>query len=119
MTADDTRLLVHRFLDALNAHDLAAASAMLAEDAAYDPPHGTREIGSGGARDLMAAAPRETIGDIVVMTDETGARAAAEFTRRGNAAGTARSYSARGGFFFEIDGGRITRLTAVAPGPGA
>ena len=113
MTADATRDLVRSFLDALNAHDLGRVTSMVSEDVAHDLPGGTREIGAERLREHLARAPREMLGDIVVMSDESGARAAAEFTQQGDQGGTAASYSVNAGYFIEIDEGRITRLTAV------
>ena len=86
MTADETRVLVRRYLEAFNASDHEAMLALLAEDVAHDINQGGREIGKEKFRWFNAKMSRhydEQLGDIVIMVDETGTHAAAEFTVRG------------------------------------
>ena len=118
MSKDETRALVRRFLDAVNARDGDSARACLAEDVALDLADGRRAIGDEAFRDFLAERLRrgdETMADVAIMTDEDGGRAAAEFTRRGrrvSASGApGQVYSVAAGMFFEVDDGKITRVS--------
>jgi hypothetical protein len=109
MSQDETRSLVSRFIEALNAADAKAAAALAIEDIAHDFPGSAREIGAKSLRDRIA---RLTAGsgfrsaDSEIMTNSTGSRAAVEFTWRDDAGA-----SDLAGMFLEIDGGRISRVT--------
>ena len=122
MSVEDTRALVRRYLDAFNASDFEAMEATLHEDVAHDVNQGGREVGREAFRRFnmtMARHYDEQLSDIVVMTDEGGHRAAAEFTVRGTYRETAeglppardQSYSLPAGIFFEVDDGLITRVS--------
>ena len=124
MTADETRVLVRRYLEAFNASDHEAMLALLAEDVAHDINQGGREIGKEKFRWFNAMMSRhyeETLGDIEIMVNESGSRAAAEFTVRGTYLATAeglpaangQTYSLPAGIFFEIDDGLISRVTTT------
>lgn len=110
--------LVRRFIEAMNARDGAAVAALLTDDVAHDRPDGSREIGADAYRAWLArriAPSDEVLADVAILTGEGGGRAAAEFTRRGrNADGAA--YSKPGGIFFDIDGGRISRISDYSGG---
>ncbi len=109
MSQDETRSLVSRFIEALNAADAKAAAALAIEDIAHDFPGSAREIGATSLRDRIArltAGSGFRVADAEIMTNSTGSRAAVEFTWRDNAGA-----SALAGMFFEIDGGRISRVT--------
>ena len=119
---DQTRTLVRRYLDAFNASDFEVMEAVLHEDVAHDVNQGQREIGREAFRRFNAEMARhydETLSDIVVMVDESGARAAAEFTVRGIyrdthgdlPAATGQSYSLPAAILFEVDEEAITRVT--------
>ena len=118
----DTRALVRRYLDAFNASDFDAMEAVLHEDVAHDVNQGERQIGRDAFRRFnmeMARHYDEQLADIVVMVDEHGGRAAAEFTVRGVYRETApdmpaasdQSYSLPAGIFFEVYDGEITRVS--------
>lgn len=122
MSRADTRALVARYIEAFNASDVDGMLACLGEDVVHDINQGGREIGRGAFRRFMATMNRhyrETLADIVIMADETGARAAAEFTVRGRYLETAEGlpeardqhYSLPAGIFFEVDDGLISRVT--------
>ena len=94
----------------------------LDEDVIHDINQGGREIGRDKFRwfnAMMARHYDETLSDIVIMTDRSGNRAAAEFTVHGVYLATAEGlpeargqrYSLPAGIFFEIDDGLITRVT--------
>ncbi len=109
MSQDETRSLVTRFIEALNAADAKAAAALSGEDVAHDFPGLGREIGTASLRDRIV---RLTAGsgfhatDAEIMTNATGSRAAVEFTWRDDAGA-----SQAAGMFLEIDGGRVSRVT--------
>ncbi|WP_367718493.1 ketosteroid isomerase-related protein [Nitratireductor sp. GISD-1A_MAKvit] len=122
MANDETRALVQSYLEALNARDMDAALALVGEDVAHDPFEGEREIGREKLRWRLGREALhfdQSFSDIVVMVASGGGRAAAEFTVRGvyhksaenlpSAEG--QSYALSGGMFFEIDEGRITRIS--------
>ena len=118
----ETRALVRRYLDAFNASDFDAMEATLHEDVAHDANQGGREIGREAFRRFnmeMARHYDERLSDVVVMVDEHGSRAAAEFTVRGIYRETAdgmpkaadQSYALPVGIFFVVDDGEITRVS--------
>ena len=122
MSADETRTLIEAYYAAFNAADWDAMLALLDEDVAHDINQGGREIGREKFRWFlaqMASHYREELSDIAIMVDEGGSRAAAEFTVRGTYLSTAeglpaangQGYSLPAGTFFEIDDGRISRVT--------
>lgn len=122
MSRADTTALVERYLKAFNAGDVSGMLACLHEDVAHDINQDGREIGREKFRWFMATMNRhyrEELSDIVVMANETGSRAAAEFTVRGAYLETAEGlpaasgqhYSLPAGIFFEIDDGLISRVT--------
>lgn len=125
MSKADTVALVQRYLDAFNAGDIQEILACLHEDVAHDINQGGREIGREKFRWFMADRNRryrEELSDIVVMANEAGKRAAAEFTVRGTYLETAEGspeasgqhYSLAAGIFFEIDDGLISRVSAYS-----
>lgn len=117
-----TRDLVSRYLGARSERSIAGVTALLSEDVAYDPAGGERGIG----REAVEAALvrhfrlfREALSDTVILVSEDGHRAAAEFTVRGTYQESAeglppadgQSFSVPGAAFFEVDEGRISRVT--------
>lgn len=122
MSEAETRRLVERYLEAFNAADNEAMLALLSDDVAHDINQGGREIGVEKFRwflGMMARHYREELSDIAIMVGEGGVRAAAEFTVRGTYLATAeglpeangQTYSLPAGIFFEVDDGRISRVT--------
>lgn len=124
MTRDDATALIRTYLDAFNAKDSDAMLACLGDDVVHDINQGGREIGKEKFRWFNAMMSRhydEELGDIVIMVNETGSRAAAEFTVRGVYLATAEGlpeangqrYSLPAGIFFEIEDRLITRVTTA------
>jgi steroid delta-isomerase-like uncharacterized protein len=122
MSRAATEALIHAYLDAFNRGDSPAMLALMDEDIVHDINQGGREIGVEKFRwfnATMGAHYRETLQDIVVMSAPDGMRAAAEFTVKGEYLATAKGlpkangqrYSLPAGIFFEVDEGRITRVT--------
>ncbi len=121
----DAEALVRTYYAAFNAGDRAAFLALLADDVAHEISQGGRETGRDAfARfmDHMDRCYRERIEDIVVMVDETGTRAAAEFTVHGTYIATdpgvpartppanGQTYTLPAGAFFTLRGGRVARI---------
>ena len=117
-----TTQLIRAYYRAFNARDYTGMLALLSDDVAHDVNEGGREIGRdrfAAFLERMDAAYRETIADLVVMGDESGSRFAAEFTVLGKylqsepglPAASGQSYRIAAGGFFEVDEGRITRVT--------
>lgn len=122
MSQTETKVLIERYLEAFNAGDSQAMLDCLDEDVAHDINEGDREIGKDKFKWFLGMMDRhykEELTDIVIMTNETGSRGAAEFTVRGEYLATAdglpeangQRYSVPGAILFEIDGGRISRVT--------
>jgi steroid delta-isomerase-like uncharacterized protein len=122
MSRNAAERLIEAYLAAFNAGDSPAMLALLHEDVAHDINQGGREIGVEKFRwfnATMSAHYREQLTDIVVMSSADGSRAAAEFTVRGTYLATAiglpkadgQRYTLPAGIFFEIDDGRISRVT--------
>lgn len=112
MSEQNSAKLVQQFIDAVNARDGAKIAGLVTDDVAHDHD-GNRDIGADALRAYFAqraSANGDELADVAIMTDQSGGRAAAEFTRRGRAAGGA-SYSDAAGWFIEIDDGRISRIT--------
>ncbi|WP_422371115.1 ketosteroid isomerase-related protein [Hoeflea sp.] len=122
MSRDDTAALIRRYLDAFNAKDSDGMLACLTEDVAHDINQGEREIGKEKFRWFNARMSRhydEELGDIAIMVNDSGNRAAAEFTVRGTYLSTdeglpeanGQRYSLPAGIFFEVDDALISRVT--------
>lgn len=114
--------LIRAYLDAFNRGDRPAMLALLAEDVAHDVNQGGREVGRVAFAAFMARMDRcyrESLADIVVMTDAAGTHAAAEFTVHGEYLATdeglpearGQRYALPAGAFYEIRDGRIARVT--------
>ena len=122
MTAADTRALIGRYLDAFNARSIDGMLAVLDDEVVHDVNQGGRRIGREAFESWaihMARCYEETASDVVVMSTDDGARAAAEYTVRGVYRETedglpeahGQAYALPAGTFFEVDDGRITRIT--------
>lgn len=122
MSAALTRALIERYYDAFNAGSIEGMLACLDEDVAHDVNQGERRIGIEKFKQFsihMALSYKESLGDMVIMVSEDGRRAAAEFTVRGSYLKTdeglppadGQTYSLPAGTFFEVEDGKITRVT--------
>ena len=118
--------LVRAYYAAFNAGDADAFLALLAEDVAHDISQGGRETGRAAFGVFLAHMNRcyaEQITDLVVLTEASGRRAAAEFVVQGRYIATdpgvppatppasGQSYTLPAGAFFEICDGRIARIS--------
>ena len=122
MSEAAARDLVQRYIAAFNAGDWDGMTALVGEDIAHDINQGGREIGRDAFRrflGMMDLHYDEQLADVVILTEPTGSRAAAEFTVRGTYKQTApglpaangQRYSLPAGIFFEIEDGAITRVS--------
>ncbi len=115
-TADTVRAYYDRF----NAGDWEGMLAVLSEDVAHDLNQGDRESGRAAFRAFlkrMEGSYKEKLEDIVILGE--GTRIAAEYlvvgkyvkTDAGLPPATGQTYRLPGGAFFDISGGRISRVT--------
>ncbi|TDH36156.1 hypothetical protein E2A64_12765 [Pseudohoeflea suaedae] len=122
MSKEATRDLIERYFAAFNDHSIEGMLACLHEDVAHDVNQGERRIGLASFKEFsihMERSYREQLSDMVIMVSEDGNRAAAEFTVRGEYLATdeglppadGQTYSLPAGTFFEIDDGKISRVT--------
>jgi steroid delta-isomerase-like uncharacterized protein len=118
----ETAKLVRRYYDAFNAKDWDGMLACVSEDIRHDVNEGDRRGGKAAFREFLAQMNRcydERLADIVVMVDETGRHAAAEFTVHGRyLAADPGLPEARGqtyvlpvGAFLDVTDGKISRVT--------
>ena len=83
--------LIQRYFRAFNAGDRPAFFALLAEDVVHDLNQGGTETGLSAFRTFMERMDRcyaEQIGDLVIMADESGTRAAARSAPARSRSGT-------------------------------
>ncbi len=122
MSRQDAVNLIQSYYAAFNAGEWDAFLALLTDDVVHDINHGARETGRDAFRAFMARMNRsyaEKIVDLVIMADDDGSRAAAEFvvegkylvTDEGLPQATGQTYRLPAGAFFAIEGGRVARVT--------
>jgi len=114
--------LIRRYHEAFNRADWPSMLALLDEHVIHDLNQSGREVG----RERFAAFLQRTtvsydeqLKNVVVMANETGTRAAAEYiihgvykaTDEGLPLAQGQSYAMPGGAFFEIADGRIMRVS--------
>jgi steroid delta-isomerase-like uncharacterized protein len=118
--------LVRAYYAAFNAGDAEAFLALLTDDVVHGISQGGEEVGKPAFRAFighMDRCYRERISDVVVMTDPTGARGAAEFvvhgtyiaTDPGVPAGTppasGQTYVLPAAAFFTLRDGKVARIS--------
>jgi steroid delta-isomerase-like uncharacterized protein len=114
--------LIRSYYAAFNAGDFDGMVALLTEDVAHDINQGSRETGRAAFRKFLAHMEEcysEQLADIVVFTEATGTRAAAEFvvhgtykaTDTGLPEATGQTYELPAGAFFDIRDGKISRVS--------
>ena len=122
MSQTETKVLIERYIDAFNNGDNQGMLDCLDEDVVHDINEGGSEIGKEKFKWFLGMIDKhykEELGDVVIMTNETGSRAAAEFTVHGEYLASAEGlpeangqrYSVPGAILFEVDGGKISRVT--------
>lgn len=119
MTATE---LVQAYYAAFNAGDMPAFLDLLAEDVVHDINQGERQVGKAtfaAFMDKMNRCYRERLADIVVMQNQDGSRAAAEFVVHGEyladdeglPPANGQTYMLPAGAFFEIKNGKVARIS--------
>jgi steroid delta-isomerase-like uncharacterized protein len=119
MTETDT---IARYFAAFNAGDTQTMLDCLSDDFAHHVNEGKIRRGKARFADFCAHMSRcykEELTDIVLFGSQDGSRAAAEFIVNGQYLATdeglpeanGQSYRLPGGSFFELQDGRITRVT--------
>lgn len=122
MSRQETLALLDRYYAAFNAGNWEGMIACLSDDVAHDINQGERQVGKERFRAFlghMDRCYRERLVDIVLMANEDGTRAAAEFVVHGEYVATdeglpqarGQNYVLPAGAFMAIAGGRISRLT--------
>ena len=119
MTAAET---VRAYYEAFNAQDMERFFALLTDDVVHDINQGERQVGKQAFAtfmDHMNRCYREELTDMVVMANDEGTRAAAEFIVNGEYLATdeglpeanGQTYRLPAGAFFEIRDGKVARVT--------
>ncbi|MEJ2592457.1 MAG: nuclear transport factor 2 family protein [Candidatus Thiodiazotropha sp.] len=83
---ESSRKLIQAYYDAFNRQDMDTFLNLLSDGVVHDINQGSREVGKPAFAAFMSRMNRhyrEKLADIVIMTDETGGRAAAEFIVHG------------------------------------
>lgn len=122
LTNDLAHGVIERYYAAFNAGDMDAFLAFVTDDVVHDINQGDREIGKDRFRAFMERMNRsyaERLTDIVVMTDATGTRGAAEFVVHGTYLASddglppakGQTYRLPAGAFFELRDGRVARVS--------
>lgn len=122
MTQNETKELIQQYYDAFNQQDMERFFSLLDQDIIHDINHGHQEIGKEAFIKFMHSmnhSYKEIIKSPLIMTNEDGSRAAAEFTVEGEYLATAQGlpearkqkYELLCGAFFSIKAGKITRVT--------
>ena len=122
MSRQETLALLDCYYSAFNAGDWEGMLACLSNDVAHDTNQGERQVGKDRYRAFLAHMEqcyRERLDDIVLMVNEDGNRAAAEFVVHGEYIATdeglpeanGQTYVLPAGAFIGIAGGKIVRLT--------
>jgi steroid delta-isomerase-like uncharacterized protein len=114
--------LLNTYYQAFNAGNWEAMLACLTDDVAHDINQGERQTGKDSFRAFLGQMEKcyhEQLADIVIMANEDGSRAAAEFTVHGKYLATdeglpaacGQTYTLPAGAFIAIEDGLISRLT--------
>ncbi len=114
--------MLERYYDAFNRGDGEAMLACLTDGIAHDINQGDRQTGKAAFRAFlqhMDRCYRERLDDIVLMANEDGTRAAAEFTVHGSYLADdeglppahGQAYALPAGAFFTLEDGLIARVS--------
>lgn len=118
----ESHLLITKYYDYFNKGDMQSLVALLDENVVHDINQGEKQIGKTAFlsfMDRMNRCYKENIRDLIIMINDDGSRAAAEFIVDGAYIATDvglpmaknQKYSLPGGAFFAIKNGKITRVT--------
>ncbi|MEP5828619.1 MAG: ketosteroid isomerase-related protein [Lentilitoribacter sp.] len=114
--------IVGRYFDAFNAGDTEAMLACLTENVAHHVNEGQVRTGRAAFGEFckhMARCYDERLSDMVILTDPSGTRAAAEYVVNGTYLASdsglpeahGQTYTLPAGSFFDLSEGRIARVT--------
>lgn len=114
--------LITRYYAAFNAGDMESFLGLLADDVVHDINQGQRETGRAAFSRFMQhmnRCYRERLEDVVVMANDAGDRAAAEFVVNGEYLATdeglpeahGQRYRLPAGAFFTLREGKVARVT--------
>lgn len=117
-----TKNLIQSYYQAFNAKNYEGMLALLTDDVSHDINQGKRIPGKNAFKEFLARMDYlydENLTDIVVLTDESGKRAAAEFicngvyknSDEGLPAAKGQKYRLPVGCFFDIRDGKISRVS--------
>lgn len=113
---------IQRYYDSFNQGRMEDFFTLLTEDVVHDINQGKQEVGKETFRQFMKRMNqhyKEKAVDLVIVANDAGTRAAAEFfiegiyltTDVGLPAARGQKYQLRCGAFFTLDGNRISRVT--------
>lgn len=113
--------IVQQYFNAFNAGDVEGMLACVTDDVAHHVNEGQVRRGRDAFAAFCAHMTRcyaENLTDMVIMRDQTGARAAAEYVVNGRYIATddglpdarGQTYCLPAGSFFELESGRIARV---------
>ncbi len=122
MTRTETLALIARYYAAFNAGDPDGMLSCLTDDIEHRVNEGVPRIGHAMFAEFcsyMGVSYREQLQDMVIFATDDGTRAAAEFMVHGTYLQTdpglpeakGQTYIIPAGGFFEVRGGRISRIT--------
>jgi steroid delta-isomerase-like uncharacterized protein len=122
LTRLDAIALLTRYYDAFNRGDNQAMLDCLSGDVAHDINQGSRQTGKSAFAEFLGHMDRcysEQLAHIVLMANDDGTRASAEFvvhgkylaTDEGLPAAQGQTYVLPAGAFFDLAGGAITRVS--------
>ncbi len=117
-----TLQIVKEYYDSFNKFDMESFFQLLAEDVLHEINQGEGEKGKDRFRSFMTLMEKhykEEVVDLVIMANDQGSRASAEFFIEGIYLTSApnlppadrQRYRLRCGAFFELSQGKITRIT--------
>jgi steroid delta-isomerase-like uncharacterized protein len=122
LNRSEATALIERYYAAFNAGNGDGMLACLADDIAHDVNQGQRQHGKDAFRAFLAHMDRcykERLSDIVIMANDAGTRAAAEFVVHGKYLATdeglpeanGQTYLLPAGAFFDLAEGKIARVS--------
>jgi steroid delta-isomerase-like uncharacterized protein len=122
MTANAARATIQAYFDAFNAGDGAAMLALVTDDVEHHVNQGDVRRGRAAFAEFcahMGVSYREELRDMVILANDDGTRAAAEFVVHGEYLQTdpglpparGQRYVLPAGSFFTLRDGRIARVT--------
>ncbi len=117
-----THTLIEAYYHAFNAGDMDAFFSLLDDHVVHDINQGKRQMGKDEFQEFMThmnQCYKETLSHIIIMTNEAGTHAAAEFivegtylqSDKGLPPARNQSYRLPAGAFFQIQQNKISRIT--------